>query len=914
MEIHTKYKNSILVYNLNMNEGLPKNKNNKLELDNSEISKSNDFNPVETLYKKELESESYEDVSSALDGVLELQNFRKKLSSSPFGKFHSIVEFVSLVKKTGEKYAPERIKEFLDHMQVRSSSMSPRVADIYLAIISELRGEEYNPKFEITKEKINDLLASEGRMSDFDVLFSPDVSFDIKLNYIDKTLEKVLSGARSLDKREGKEMEDDIRTWREEQIKNIPRTPPKSSDRSKPGVDPMERLKGKESAPSWWKIVPPWSAHYREKSLSRWDENAKEWHEDKDYNLPVSYVSLSGIESKGGKPGDVKMSGAVESSVWYDLPIPYTHGLHKIDCRGGEISVVQSKDGDIKFMVNSASSQTNVDIFLAPNSNKIFIERNEKEVRVPDIKSIVSESTQNVLDDISKKYKDNVKKAEAVKLFILKTVKYLSPKNLEEAEHYNNFYRSHKYGFVGAVDEVKTGDCDVVNTYFAGLCAKLNIPVRHVVGHSVRGAKEGVGSINSGTGHAWSEVFDEVKKQWIRIDATPGGDPNLEESDEKSDSENSPGEIVNNEAFEISDDKLQELRQKLEEKKEQLSYTKEERSLAEGASIELKEARQIVKEINEAENTRLPNGELVVDVLAKLFNNIIESRKSSTPGYTGPVRSAHGGEDIENIVSHYIQSFSGDTDPMSRRLPTTEEKIEKLIGGFDVYIIGDKSGSMHNTSSGEVLWKMQRRAMYLILSALHSFEKNLEKSGLRDENKMSVRTQSLSFRGEGLENIDLDKELGPKFTAKDKVSLWHSLTEVGGGNGDVTALNYVSSQIHTELEELKNKNIKDDRLRIVIACSDGGYVGSESQMRSLAEELGKTGTVVVGMGMTASANSVPAVMQNPPFSFGDIVEDINNLPVKVAKHIVMQALKLFPEKAREDARESLERMIIKFNK
>ena len=151
----------------------------------------------------------------------------------------------------------------------------------------------------------------------------------------------------------------------------------------------------------------------------------------------------------------------------------------------------------------------------------------------------------------------------------------------------------------------------------------------HSVGHSVSGAEKGIGSIHSGTGHAWSEAWDEVNKEWIRMDATPPGDPNLEE--EKGGGGSPSEKFGGQESRKLTDEQIEELRQKLLEHKEKLSYTKEERILAESTGIELKEARQIVKEINEAENTRLPSGERVMDVLSKLFNAIVDSRRVTSP-------------------------------------------------------------------------------------------------------------------------------------------------------------------------------------------------------------------------------------------------------------------------------------------
>ena len=211
-------------------------------------------------------------------------------------------------------------------------------------------------------------------------------------------------------------------------------------------------------------------------------------------------------------------------------------------------------------------------------------------------------------------------------------------------------------------------------------------------------------------------------------------------------------------------------------------------------------------------------------------------------------------------------------DPF-RELPTEEVHEEKDIGGLDMYLIGDKSGSMSSTFEGEQLWQMQRRAAYLIFSSMYRFERNLERAGLQKDHALSVRTQGISFRGGG--EIDVDKPLSSDFTAIDKVRMWKSLSNQGAGNGDAEALGSVYAQIKAELRSSKEK-IKDDRLRVVIACSDGGYDTEDAaQMQLLAEELHKLNVLVVGIGLTETAVNVPVVMNNPPYSRGEPLENIN---------------------------------------
>ena len=145
--------------------------------------------------------------------------------------------------------------------------------------------------------------------------------------------------------------------------------------------------------------------------------------------------------------------------------------------------------------------------------------------------------------------------------------------------------------------------------------------------------------------------------------------------------------------------------------------------------------------------------------------------------------------------------------------------------------------------------------------------------------------------------------------------LWHSLTEQGVGNGDPEALSVVYEQVAHEVGEPRKRGAKNNRLRLIITCSDGGYGDEASlEMQMLAKKFHDLNAhaLVVGIGLTESAAQVPVVMENPPYSRGEIVRNINDLPVVIAKYVILEAVKLFPEKARASVGQTIENAIAKF--
>ena len=870
------------------------------EITQREIPRERQKNVLESMHEKVLLGESYEDASAALESVKSIQDFRKKLRDVPFGSFHELVEGITTINKLPNppEEKQQRMKAALELLKDQIPQFSPRVADLYLGLLADIEAKPYESHFAITREKIAEL-QKEG---DLEVLFSGETSWQIKFNRIETRLTDYLLGMRAFDKREGKEMDDDIRMWREEELKKALTRPPQRRNESKPGVDPMERLKEGERVPAIWSIYPAWGGYYKEQSFSKWDGTRNVWVEDEYVYREAEKISLSGNTDHKKGPIDLTLSAQISAGSWITLPVPYTHGLYHVEAGERPCLTQQDQNGDIVIFIEGDGA-CEIKVLLAPHPEK-KITSDPKTVHVPEIPAEFSKETDNTLEEIKNKKQGNIAKARALASYTRSHLSYLAPKDRIESEYYNTFYNTHPKGFAGAVDEIKKADCDVANTYFAALCANSGIPVRHVIGHSVKGKDaNGASSINSGTGHGWSEVWDEVKKEWVRMDATPPGDPNLKKDEDNVGGSAAPGDYGGQQAIRPSDEELEELRKKLAEHAEKLSYTPEERQLAQAAGIEVKEARAILEEIKEAESARLSNGELVVDVLKQLFDAIAESRKKELPAYSGPVRRREGGENISHIINHYIGMQAGDPDPMSRDKPATEIKEEKLLNGMDVYIIGDKSGSMffEESKEGKSLWKMQRRFEYLLFSSLYRFDRELQKAHLSSDKALDVRTMGISFRGDSPEDIDVDKPLSSRFAVQDKVNMWHSLGEAGSGNGDVTAIKHVYQKIKEEKEEMVRQGSEDHRMRIVIAYSDGGYVNKEAEMRAWAEEMSKLRVVVVGIGLTESAVSVPVVMHNPPKSFGEIVSNLDELTVATAKYIVLQAIKLFPDKAREDA-------------
>lgn len=836
-----------------------------------------------------LTTDQYEIAEHALSDITAFRNWRNASQASSFPDFFGLAEAASALNKI-QATAMDRSK-VVEQLTVNSVGMSPRVRDLYLGLLAEVDGSAYTPQFPMTEQQLVSLKES----GDLALLQDPAAQWELKVNRMQTRLETELKARKALDRRDKERTveQDDQTRKRDDQT-----TPPPDRDYSKPGMDEMERLKEGEQASAIWTIHPAWGGYYKEQSFDVWDPHTNLWRRRS--NTEGRAVDPTPRQSNAA----ITISARVPEDQWTRIPLPYRYAFDGINADASEKLVVVDENGDYLFKVGKSNSGTTrtVTIELA---DKGEIHRSEK---VPEhtltFPGQLTDETEAKVAEVGRTRRTNVEKARALASYTMRRLTYSNDSS------YNSTYEQHQNGYIGGIDELKQADCDVANTYFAALVSKLNIPVRHVVGHMVKGKDDqGNARITSGTGHAWSEVWDEVNHTWQRIDATPPGDPQQEQ--EQNEMHGMPGDYGEQEAIGPTEEELAKLQEQLRELTESLSYTQDERELSEATGIALSEARSIVREIQEAENIRLPNGERLVDVMSQMWSLIREARSVKTQDFTGPLRKREGGEEIEYIVDHKIGIQSGDLDPVSRQKDDTKTTVEEVLHTMELYVSGDKSGSMGHLVDGETKWSLQRRAEYLLFSSLDREQKNVQRVAARMVDPLAYRTMGISFRGSADDEIDVDKPLSSEFSLTDKVKLWHSLTNQGWGNGDVPALEFLLQTIRTEKARLLQEGKKDDTLRVVIACSDGEPDSIEG-VHQLARALGEEEAVVVGIGMTETAAKVPLIFTTP-YSQGDFAKDINDLPVIIAKHVITQATNLFPQRTRQSYARATEAILAKFN-
>ncbi|MBI2523802.1 transglutaminase domain-containing protein, partial [Candidatus Peregrinibacteria bacterium] len=289
-------------------------------------------------------------------------------------------------------------------------------------------------------------------------------------------------------------------------------------------------------------------------------------------------------------------------------------------------------------------------------------------------------------------------------------------------EQLSQLYRSDPARFFTQIWEHKEADCDVANTLASEVLHQAGLHVRMVGGHSISSqTKEGSAVLHDGTRHAWLEVWDPVALHWVRLDATPAGDPNVDEEQQEEDLNPRPeGDYGERDAEILTDEDLDALRKKMEETTKQ----QEKPSIDDPIAQRAKEARCTIEEMRRTEAKILDlrrRHRSVLDACRDSWRAAIKKNLVPLQEYTGPVPPQMGDEiDEENIVEIPLAIAAHDPAPLAfkRREDTTE--VERSFGGYEVYLAADMSDSMNETdpSSNRQKKDLQRDAVFLFVDSM----------------------------------------------------------------------------------------------------------------------------------------------------------------------------------------------------
>ncbi|MFH0779277.1 MAG: transglutaminase domain-containing protein [Parcubacteria group bacterium] len=783
------------------------------------------------------------------------------------------------------KESPQALEKLSGSLDVAPAG-GGRLAELQSLILADKSGAplpDVRPEVLKIFDGLRRAASTEGEMNAIDLLGSGNVSFGDKQKWFEA---QVLPAIKFLEKRDLLEARKKAQTppsadvlEQKEQAPEI-NLPPQEQDELAPSMDEMQ--KSKEGEPgAYFTIAPFWGGYYREGHYSNWNKQDLKWERAERKWYDAEQIA---IEEKSRRV----VYGTARGSGVTPLPMPYGFAPDAATLKllsGGKAKIVAEEGGG--FAIETEGKKP-VSFSVEIGRGRVAGDRTFAEkIKIEPGKFLTK--TENKILEIAKLKGTALEKARMLKSHVRQLLTYSNESGMN-AVHRNG----DPAGYFSRIEEYKKADCDVANTFFVALLSRLDIQARLVHGHYVNSKdKTGSAVISSGTGHAWSEVYDN--NEWHRLDATPPGDPDMddEETDEKSDEEIGEGDFGEQEAEEISDEELAKMMKKAEEslkEKKQTPQEKKELTFAEQAGCSAEEARKILARIEAARGLRDRQGRLIHSRLIAEFQKIVRENSVERLRYKAPVRMSEG-RDLADPVEAVLDLKAGEADPTGFAKYEKKIKREQIYGGFDVVFLTDKSGSMAETdpASGQPKWHDQQKFVFLFLDALSAAKDEFKRNKIKLISPMDVRTALISFNAGGaIVELPLSENWGPK----EQYAVWKSLqSNVGGGTPDHLGLAAAQSMIEADQKTLKKAG--KNRLRLVLVSADGG---SDNSAKTLsAKEKLKESAIVKAAGIGAGARAVEAAY----FPDGVNLADFSQAPDWAAEHVIKTARELYPRKIKK---------------
>ncbi len=652
---------------------------------------------------------------------------------------------------------------------------------------------------------LQSLTVEEESLNLFAALADPDVGFDVKANYVKTKLLPRLEFLRAREKRlVEKAVESAGKTTSATDV-----TGENEEEEYSPHRGP-EQEKG-EGLPSEAvaTIAPFHGGYHMDDVYDLYDPVMLKWKKS------PRRMSALGEQKLDRERARVYRSRVKNGQGKIKLPRDWGVDTTSLNGIAGEVAIEHDQDG-IVFVRADDSVDAGFSVVIAPSPDALTLAVPEGEVgAIPDqfAHELVTFSQETMRMEIPA-----AAKLRKIASHIHKHLEY------DMDQKWEAVYKADPSRYFESIWEHKKAKCDEANSMLVRLLTKIGVHARFIGGHSVRTrSKAGEALLLESNRHAWAYGWDYEKSQWVRLDATPAGDPNVDQDEQQEALEE--GDYGDQEAQYMSeeelDKRLEELKKEDQERHEQedpiLRYAKE-------AECSPEEAREVLEKIKELR-------EKYARVLAaadKQWQTLVRKNVREAIVDRGPVALSKMDEiDPDELVSGYIEILAGEKDPLIGEREEKERKTERWFGGYEVYLAVDMSGSMNDSLDGVVKADTQRDMGFLFVDSCMNAAVTARKSHLKLKAPMPVRVSATVFGEDTQIVLPLTEMWGPK----EQIILYRALNAgAGGGTPDHEGLKLIENQIALSLREQDDVRKTQPTLqkhgwktrRFVIATADGG--------------------------------------------------------------------------------------------
>lgn len=779
--------------------------------------------------------------------------------------------------------------------QIKGSPLKPsqtglRLTDQFLDIFSDGVRSGMQPDVSATDPQIAELIeplsrieTRSGHLNVFETMANPDVSWKLRQTIYKFQIKPILEWLVQQDLEESQKQSSDAA-----RLDSVNR-PPDSAAENKPDQNDIPSssenvrssmesgIEKREGPPTPLFLVKPfYGGYYRQLVFERFEHTDLKWKKAENQFVQPELESLDTLGAR-------YLSGKIHGNTHLAIPLPYNWAVDpqsvESDASQDDVELFRNQDGLTYLRIN-AHGEFSYRIKIA---RKRFIQEVER-LREARMSGELPSELITKIEDLKKQNLPRLKlKREVVKL----VRSHLTYSNNPEV--YRK-YISKPDRYFKQIWKSKEADCFVANTLAARALGEIDTQFRFVSGYMVSEKNEqGAAIMHSGNGHAWLELWDEASRRIVRLDATPKGDPNVDQKQQEQELEGEGGEGDYGEEELMSEEEAKikarqmERREGNKDKRQKNSSDLAEQQFSELAECTAQQAREFLQALDRVRQIKNDQGVSISDLMKQEWQKIIEERKIEQREYRGPVRMDEGNR-LEDPVEAFMDIKSKEYNPTGFELDETKEKLRSDFGGLHIYFSFDLSGSMASPDAvtGRSKADVQRDAALLFVDSLTQCAFLTRQYGQEsDLLPLKIMVTLASDRGQIC--LPLTDKWGPK----EQWAMYSSLIRpASGGTPTHQTLQLIEKEFDKEALELKRKGTSPEKLPIsyVVEISDGAPDDFD-QTETMHQKLKAKNVVIRSYPVgdaSASADAAP-----PLASFSEI-------PQILAKDIVEKFKKLRP--------------------
>lgn len=375
---------------------------------------------------------------------------------------------------------------------------------------------------------------------------------------------------------------------------------------------------------------------------------------------------------------------------------------------------------------------------------------------------------------------------------------------------WEGIYKADPSRYFEAMWTHKKAKCDEANTLAARLLAKYGYAVNFISGHSVQTTSpQGEAMLTADNAHAWIEVWNAAGRDWVRLDATPKGDPNVNE--DQQDQDLGEGDYGEQEAELMTEEELQERLVEIQENPGETPLETPADRFAAEAGCTPAEAKSVLDTIARLRTTYRS----LLTESKDYWQRLVRKNFKKGVVYEGPRRMSEGDE-LDDVVEARIGVVSGESDPLGWNKEVSKKEIEKVFGGYEVYIAVDMSYSTNETIGGVKKVDTERDTTFLLVDSIMSSAAVVRGQEYSLRSPMPVKISVIVFGARTEIVLPLTDTWGPA----EQIRLYRALNAgAGGGTPDHMALGLIEQQIAaSQAEEIARSAVKKPSAKKSVAA------------------------------------------------------------------------------------------------